>query len=70
MSVTTLAEMTTGNTFIGVLRTCSYQNKLYCDGGIRGSFPLEHLLEKYLAYPFERNDVRICRKYRDCQIPF
>ena len=39
MSVTTLAEMTTAIPFM--FKPVSYQNKLYCDGGIRGSFPLE-----------------------------
>ena len=39
MSVTKLAEMTTAIPFM--FKPVSYQNKLYCDGGIRGSFPLE-----------------------------
>ena len=39
MSVITLAEMTTAIPFM--FKPVSYQNKLYCDGGIRGSFPLE-----------------------------
>lgn len=48
MSVTTLAEMTTAIPFM--FKPVSYQNKLYCDGGIRGSFPLEACRsEKYLG---------------------
>jgi len=48
MSVITLAEMTTAIPLM--FKPVSYQNKLYCDGGIRGSFPLEACRsEKYLG---------------------